>query len=92
MTIVVGVKTKMQIVSRETACPNFRSTRSNFGYLVNYEFLSIILHEFSLEFPYMMTILYDKMHDNELIEVIFNDRRCISSVYGAFFCSLSYGK
>lgn len=25
------------------------------------------------------------MHDNELIEVIFNDRRCISSVYGVFF-------
>ena len=60
MTIVVGVKTKMQIVSRETACPNSRSTRSNFGYLVNYVFLNIILHEFSLEFPYMMTILYDK--------------------------------
>ena len=60
MTIVVGVKTKMQIVSRETACPNSRSTRSNFGYLVNFVFLSIILHEFSLGFSYMMTILYDK--------------------------------
>lgn len=60
MTIVVGVKIKMQIVSRETACPNSRSTRSKFGYLVNYVFLSVILHEFSLEFPYMMTILYDK--------------------------------
>lgn len=35
MTIVVGVKTKMQIVSRETACPNSRSTRSKFGYLIN---------------------------------------------------------
>lgn len=60
MTIVVGVKTKMQIVSRETACPNSRSTRSKFGYLVIYVFLSIILREFSLEFPYTMTILYDK--------------------------------
>ena len=60
MTIVVGVKTKMQIVSRETACPNSRSARSNFGYLVNYVCLSIILHKFSLEFSYMMTILYDK--------------------------------
>lgn len=38
ITIVVGVKTKMQIVSRETACPNSRSTRSKFGYLVNYVF------------------------------------------------------
>ena len=60
MTIVAGVKTKMQIVSRETACPNSRSTRSNFSYLVDFVFLSIILHEFSLEFPYMMAILYDK--------------------------------
>lgn len=60
MTIVVAVKTKMQIVSRETACPNSRSTRSKFGYLVNYVFLSMILQEFSLEFPFMMTILYDK--------------------------------
>ena len=60
MPIVVGVKTKMQIVSRETACPNSRSSRSKFGYLVNYMFLSMILHEFSLEFPYMMAILYDK--------------------------------
>ena len=60
MTIVVGVKTKMQIVSRETACPNSRSTRGKFGCLVNYVFLSIISHKFSLEFPYMMTILYDK--------------------------------
>lgn len=48
MTIVVGVETKMQIVSRETACPNSRSTRSKFGYLVNCVFLSIILHEFSM--------------------------------------------
>lgn len=60
MRIVVGVKTKMQIVSRETACPNSRSTHSNFGYLVNYVLLSIILHKFSLEFSYMMTILHDK--------------------------------
>lgn len=92
MTIVVGVKTKVQIVSRETACPNSRSTRSKFGYLVNYVFLSIILHEFSLEFPYMMTILYDKCAIMKFIEVIFNDRRCISSVCGVFFCSLSYRK
>ena len=60
MTIVVGVKTKIQIVSRETACSNSRSTLSNFGYLVNFVFLSMILHEFSLEFPCMVTILYDK--------------------------------